>query len=307
MQISSLHFFTKFAECKRNHFFLTVLLILMLAFISCSKDESNNNLLPAISLKTGGIYVSSDTAIAEGLQITIGIKAFANNGENLTNLLIISNDSIRLFDYGFNAISIDKDVLINKNSDSIQDLAIIIRNSKGLSSTLNIKLIKNGSAYKSVIYFPEITLGAQNNIAFGSFASLANAQVYVLNNAYQNQQLIDLLYYYNTIDFNALGSPGANVTGIYSGSNAPEYWTVKNTTYFSRNIINVPVSSFDNAINDSLIIANTFVNGGRKAKSLASNQIWAFQTQSGKFGLIKVIQVDGQESGSVKIAVKIQQ
>ncbi len=233
--------------------------------------------------------------------MSIGIFIFADK------LIIISNDSIRMLDFGFNAVSIEKDVVLNKNSDSIQLLTIIIYNSKGLRSALYIKLTKNGSAYKSVLYYPDITLGAQNNSATGSFASLSNGLVYVLNNAFQNQQLIDLLYYYNTIDFNALGSPGSNITGIYSGSNAPEYWTAKNTTYFSRNIINIPVASFDNAINDSLIIANTFANGGRKAKSLAANQIWAFQTQAGKFGLIKVIQVDGQESGSVKIAVKMQQ
>lgn len=307
MHLNSLHkrFLLLIKNKTRN--FLTVLILFGIIIFSCSKEESDNNLLPLLELKQGSIYISSDTAIAEGSQFTIGIKASANGGENLTNLLIISNDSLRLLDYGFNAVSIDKDVLINKNSDSIQDLTIIIRNAKGISAVLKIKLIKNGSAYKPVISYPNITLGAQNNLSTGSFISFSNGWVYNLNDASQNQSLIDLLYFYHTLEFNTLASPGANVTGIYSGSNAPEYWSVKKTIYFSRNIINISVSSFDNAQNDSLIIANTFTNGGRKAKGLAANQIWAFQTETGKFGLIKIIQVIGQENGTVQIAIKMQQ
>jgi len=287
--------------------FLFALLIYLTVSISCTKEESDNNILPFIELKTESAYVWADTAIAEGSQIKIGIKAYANGGEKLTNLLIISNDSSRLFDYGFNAISIDKDLLINKTADSIQKIDIIIRNAKGLTASLRIYLSKNGSAYKPIVYYPEITLGAQNNTSLGSFVSLSDAMVYNLNSAFQNQALIDLLYFYNTTDYNALGSPGANVAGLYQGINAPEYWTVKNTTYFSRFALNMTVNTFDNASNDSLIIANTFINGGRKAKSLAANQIWAFQTHNGKFGLIKIIQVNGFESGSVKFALKMQQ
>ena len=101
----------------------------------------------------------------------------------------------------------------------------------------------------------------------------------------------------------------ANITGIYSGTNAPEYWITKNTTYFSRSVINIPLQSFDNAQNDSIIIANKFTEGtgGRKAKALAVNQIWALQTQAKKLGLLKIIAVNGQENGSVQFTVKVQQ
>ncbi len=304
MQLYSLQFLI---TVNHRNIFMFFMLVCSLQFTSCSKEESTNNNIPALQLKTNGIYTSADTAIAEGSQITIGLKAFANQGENLCNLLVISNDSVRLLDYGFNASVIDKDVLINKNSDSIQKLDFIIRNTKGLSTSLQIVLTKNGSAYKPIIYYPEITLGGQSNLIVGSFYSLGNGLVYNQNDAFQNQSLINLLYFYHTLEFNTLASPGANVIGIYLGANAPEFWTLKNTTYFSRNTINIPTSSFDNASNDSLIIANTFINGGRKAKGLTSGQIWAFQTENNKFGLIKILEVNGQESGTVKIAVKMQQ
>lgn len=290
-----------------NNLFTIIILILSIAILSCTRDESDNMNLPVLVLKADSIYVSSDTSIAEGSQIVIGIKAWADKGDNICNLLITSNDSLRLLDYGFNATQIDKDIIINKNSDSIQHIRITIRNSNGLSISKQIVLTKNGSAYKPVIYYPQIILGGQSNLAVGSFCSLNNGLICNQNDAFQNQSLINLLYFYHPVEFNTLASPGANLTGIYQGLNSPEFWAIKNTTYFSRNTINIPISSFDNAVNDSLIIANTFTNGGRKAKGLAANQIWAFQTNLGKFGLIKIIEVNGQEDGTLKIAVKMQQ
>ncbi len=292
---------------RKIKYFLPILIIISIFFIGCSKEESDNNILPQLSLKTGGIYISADTDIAEGSQITIGIKASASGGENLCNLIVKSNYSTSLLDYGFNASTIDKDIVIYKNADSIQKIAIIIRNKIGLSDSVNIILRRNGSAYKPILSYI-ITLGGQNNSSIGSFASLSNGLVYSLVDASQNQALIDLLYYYtaSNAEYNTIASAGANITGFFSGTNAPEYWTTKNTTYFSRSLINIPLQSFDDAQNDSIIIANIFTNGGRKAKALAANQIWGLQTQTGKFGLLKIIAVNGQENGTIQFAVKLQ-
>ncbi len=290
-------------------FQLSVFIFCFISIYSCSKDESSNTIQPIIEFKTGGIYTFNDTAIAEGSQICIGIKACTNEGENLCNLTVQSNSTLSLLDYGFNAPSIDKDIIIHKNADSIQVINVTIRNKNGLSDSVKIILRKNGTAYKPILSFPDITLGGQNNTLTGSFASLHNGLMYSLADAFQNQPLIDLLYYYSVAnaEYNCIASPGANVIGIYSGNEAPEYWTTKRTTYFSRSVINIPISSFDNAINDSIIIANIFANGGRKAKALTNNQIWGIQTEDGKFGLLKVITVNGLENGTVKFAVKLQE
>ena len=112
-----------------------------------------------------------------------------------------------MLDYGFNIPSIDKDIVIYKNADSIQKIAIIIRNKIGLSDSINIILRRNGSAYKPILSF-NITLGGQNNSTIGSFSSLSNGLVYSLVDASQNQALIDLLYYYTTYnsEYNAIAS-----------------------------------------------------------------------------------------------------
>jgi hypothetical protein len=295
---------------KKHCIQFSILIVCIAFFSSCSKDESTNTVSPTIELKTGGIYISCDTAIAEGSQFTIGIRASANGGENLCNLIVKSNETMSLLDYGFNVPTFDKDFVIYKNADSIQKITIIIRNKIGLSDSINIILRRNGSAYKPILSF-NITLGGQNNSTIGSFLSLSNGLVYSLVDASQNQALIDLLYYYttNNSEYNTIASAGANITGIYSGINAPDYWATKNTTFFSRSLINIPLQSFDNAQNDSIFIANKFTEGtgGRKAKALAANQIWGLQTQAKKLGLIKVISVNGQENGMVQFAVKVQQ
>ena len=284
------------------------MLLCISSIYSCSKEENNNTLLPIIELKIGSIYTSHDTAIAEGSQICIGIKAFANGGVNLCNFIVESNNSQRLVDYGFNASTFDKDFIIHKNADSIQKISIIIRNINGGSDSVCIILQKNGSAYKPILSYVFI-LGGQNNTTFGPSASFTNGLVYSLSDASQNQALIDVLYYYNplNLEYNCLASAGGNIIGIYAGTNSPENWTIKNTTYFSRTLVDIPLSAFDNAQTDSIIIANLFTNGGRKAKALTPNQIWGFQTQSGKFGLLKIIEVNGLESGSLKFAVKMQE
>ncbi|NVN95130.1 MAG: hypothetical protein HXX18_07605 [Bacteroidetes bacterium] len=293
---------------KKHCIQFAILIVCFACFSACSKDESTNTIPPIIEFKTGGLYTSADTAIAEGSKIYIGIKASANGGENLCNLIVRSNNTQSLMDYGFNAASIDKDLIIYKNADSIQKITIIIRNKNGISNNMEIIIRKNGSAYKPILSF-NITLGGQNNSTIGSFASLNNGLTYFLSDATQNQAMIDLLYYYtiSNSEYNTIASAGANIIGIFSGTNAPEYWLTKNTTYFSRSVINIPNSSFDNAINDSIIIANIFTNGGRKAKALAANQIWGIQTQAGKFGFLKIISINGQENGTVEFAVKLQQ
>jgi hypothetical protein len=290
------------------YIFKALLLICICYFQACKKDESSNLIPPHIELKTTGIYTSNDTTLAEGSLICIGIKAMSNGGENLCNLIVKSNNSQVLIDYGFNAPSLDKDIIVHKNADSLQKISIIIRNKNGGCDSLMLLLHKNGSAYKSVLSYT-LTLGGQLNTNLHSFASFSNGLVYSLATASQNQALIDILYYYSAenLEYNCLSSPGGNVTGIFSGSNAPEFWNTKNTTYFSRSIINIPLSAFDNAQNDSIIIANIFTNGGRKAKALANNQIWGIQTASGKFGLLKVIAVNGLESGSITFSIKLQQ
>ena len=70
---------------------------------------------------------------------------------------------------------------------------------------------------------------------------------------------------------------------------------------------------FDNAYNDSLIIANytSATVGKRKFKSCRPGYVIPFEITagalSGKRGLIKIISINGQDTGFMEFALKIQQ
>jgi hypothetical protein len=131
----------------------------------------------------------------------------------------------------------------------------------------------------------------------------------MLFKAYQNQSLIDLVYYFDPItgDNNSIASPGANIDStLFTGPWPIQSWPVKNTTRFESATIS-PVS-FNSSINDSLILANTFpyASGKRKAKNLTAGNIYSFVSQTGIKGIFKVIDVSGTDAGSIKISLKIQ-
>jgi len=279
--------------------------ILVSFSFACETNETKLNIAPVLSLKSTEGYTAADAFVAAGAKFKLGIQATANGGANLTQLLVYSNNT-SVLDFAFNASTLDKDAEFTKAEIEDEKFSIIVRNAESLSDTISLNIKKEGVKYGEIVEFSSIMLGGQHNTNVGAFGSLQNGLVYLQSIASTNQSLIDLAYYYNSTDLNTLAAPGSNLTGIYPSTNSPETWEVKNTSYYSRAVLNISADAFSKCKNDSLIIANAFTDGGRKAKGLAVGQIWGIQTQKGKKGLIKVLEVNGTETGTVKIAVKIQ-
>ena len=153
--------------------------------------------------------------------------------------------------------------------------------------------------------FKRITLGAQDNTTIGGFYSIADQKVYTLDQATTKQETIDLLCFYEEGRNNiTIASPGANITGIFTGDNSPENWTVTDTTYFCQVDSAVfYVDAFDALTENDAIIQTLFdtENNYRKAKLLEENDIYAFQTEDNLYGLFKVVSVTQGETGSVEI------
>lgn len=302
-----MHYQTYPMKMKKKKLFLNLLLFACIAFVySCGKEDASSHINPTLSLKYGGIYTSSDTTLSEGLQITIGVSASSNGGSNLTNLIVCSNDTLILLNHGFNANSLNKDFTISKNSALHENIKITIKNSIGLSKSYVFKLTKGANNWHEINRYNNISLGAQSNTSFGSFLSLGSGEVFIQDSAFLHQNIIDLLYYHNTVDFSTLASPGASIAGIFLGNSSPDMWTIKNTCYFGRTAINVSPEDFANAQNDSLILSNRFVDSGRKAKNLTAGQVWSFQTPTGSFGLIKINNVVTGSAGYVNFDLQIQ-
>jgi len=157
---------------------------------------------------------------------------------------------------------------------------------------------KKESPFKTVI------LGAQANTDIDGFYSFNEEETYTMEEASANQTTIDLLCFYeegkNDI---TLSSPGANITDIFTGDNAPENWTTQDTTYFFQLESTVfTVAQFDALSEDDAVIETLYneEEGRRKAKLLQANDIYAFQTEDNYYGILKVNSVTDGEEGSVE-------
>jgi hypothetical protein len=285
---------------------LPAICILYLLVNSCTKPE-HDEIEPVIHLKIAEHYIFADTSLSPGTQYKVGIIASSANGENLTNLIVESN-GVRVFDKAYNQSEIIEDIALIKNLDETEKLSFIIRNKARKADTIGLVISRLQISYSPILKFNNIIIGAQENLTIGNYFSFQYRQVYTQAEAYNNQGLIDIIFYYDASgDANTLASPGANLSGIISGDDSPQNWAVKRTTRYSRESLLINDQEFASTENDSLIISNLFTDGGRKAKQLQKNQYFGIQTNENKYGIVRIESINGQTSGDIKISLILQE
>ena len=290
---------------------MSYLLIALVFFITaCEEDEIQDYLNPTINFELSSEYISSDTTLLVGQSFKIGIHAESNGHNKLTNFIARINGE-RYMDLGIFKDVYDRELEITKSLEDIENWEFIIRDIDGNSSSVYVTIFKDPNiSYGKIDEYFNVELGAQYNDDIGSFFSLDDGIVYNLVEAYNNQELIDLLYYYDDFDKleeNIIASPGANLTGVYSGQYDIANWDITNTTRFSREKLDILVDEFDNASNDSILIANSFAfeSGGRKTKFLKAGDVYSFVTGR-KIRMFKVLNTSGTKEGSIVVDIKFQ-
>lgn len=154
-------------------------------------------------------------------------------------------------------------------------------------------------------------IGAQTNATYGGFLSISEKKVYTQADAAVNQAAIDILCFYEEAsdNFIALAAPGSNISGIFTGETAPEFWTTLNQTYFTLPATDITVAQFDLLVDGDAVIEGYFnaeqTSGNRKAKNMQVDDIWAFKTAAGTFGVLKVTAVEQGATGYVEFEYKI--
>jgi len=288
---------------------LAILLILSFWLTGCKKEDVDYP-PPSINLISEVGFVSTDTVMSLGEMFKVGIDA-ANPNVNLTNFIIkVESDEIETFlDSGMNTPTMHYESYITKGIKDSEKWIFIIRDKDGKSAETSIVVNKDtSSAYGSISYYESAELGAQDNDK-ASFFSLEEGSSYSLSDAYNNQKAIDLCYYYDFIDTdeNTIASPGANIDeSIYPGDYGLSNWTTRRTSRFK--VADITEEDFDNAVNDSLLIATYGQSdGNRKAKNLQTGSIFAFKNEDGKVGLFKVNSIFGTDQGMVVVSIKVQE
>jgi hypothetical protein len=287
-------------------YFTPLLIIIALTLTFCQKGEKSN-FPPKIEFIKDSGYVYTDTTISLGTIVKVGIHSFKST-ENITYFNVKMDNGVILtaLDSGLNNSSMNYCRSILKSNSQYEIWTFSVMDKDRNKSGISIKLTKKPAiSYGDIIFFPSVILGAQNNTNAGHFYSLSNNIIYNQQDAFNNQQLIDLIYYYGLYE-STLSSPNeAEVPLFYTGITGIAGWTIKNETRYDTTSVTVP--EFDSSANDSLLLTEyDQINGKKKAKYLQPGMIVSFRNQTGKIGLLKVNSVNETDSGSIDISIKVQ-
>ena len=284
---------------KKLHF---ILLALVIGFIACDNDDDAKK-DPTIELITASGYTYENTTIVEGDSVLIGFKAEYNGDDNIISIEIAANGTTAGTETVDN-LELERSYWIKKSFASEEEWVFTVTDAGGLSTSVSVTLILT---YREIDTNESIILGAQENATLGSFYSINDDNVYFQDAAFNDHQdAIDLIYYYEAGDENVIASAGANISDdIFTGASGLTNWTTLNETRYYKTSIST--AEFDAVANDSLLtIAFNALDAKRKAKTLNIDDVYSFLTESGKFGMFKVVAMDGQATGNIEIALKVQ-
>lgn len=278
-----------------------VAMMLGIAFSGCEENEDSEP--PVIQFKQGENFVTTDTTLAIGEQIKVGIRADCGQYRiTYFNYTVETDNQTIAIDSGMNNCVLDWEKTITKGIAETEQWTFKVMDKSRQFASVSLTLHKDTtSVYGDILHYQSITMGAQENTEHGSFLSLTDGMVYEKAEADANQELIDLIYFYGKND-RTLASPALNSEAEILGVDT---WDTHNDTPVA--ITELTETQFDAAQNDSLLIATYNPADARsKAKQVTTGTIIAFKTQYGKTGLIKVSNAEGEANGTITFDVKIQ-
>lgn len=277
-----------------------------LMFSSCTKDE-DEPVPPAIAFNQQAGYVTGDVTASYGDTLRFGIILQGNGTDNIVKFGIKANNQV-LLDSTINTQSFVFNFYTVK---SIADQEVWVFTATDIAGNKKEETITITGEFGPINAYTTVLMGAQDNVDTESFLSFSGNQAtkYFQASAFQNQEKIDIFCFFeNTAthqNMMSLGSPGSNITGIFEGASSPDNYTTKNLTRFFKT--ELTAAQFDAIQNDAVIIdAYNADESRKKASVLTAGDVYAIKIQSGLYGLIKVIAVSGEETGTLDIAVKIQ-
>jgi hypothetical protein len=292
---------------RRVFSLLGLILFTGLIFTSCTKDEDEEPVLPVVAFNQQAGFITGDATAAYGDTLNFGIILKGNGTDNLVKFVMKANgqtlldSTINTQNFTYNFYTIKGTNPSDEWSFSTTDVA---GNRKEESITIT-------AAFGEINTYTTILMGAQDNATTESFLSLQGneATLFLQAQAFQNQEKIDLFCFYenNATHQNlmALGSPGSSINDIFTGQTSPDNYTTKNLTRFYKT--ELTSAQFDAVADDAVLLDSYNADEARKKASvLTVNDVYAFRIQSGLTGLFKVLEVNGAEAGTLKIAIKIQ-
>lgn len=281
---------------KKLTYLLSALLIASIGLVGC--DNAEDNEAPTLTdLKVGTTSATDGSVTVLAGATTI---SFTVSDDNEVSSVTVSESGVATPVYTNDKVAkssakISFDYTVSK----AVSLVITVKDDddKSISSTLSIKIDAGITSYTAKL------LGAQDNATDGSFLATSTGSVYLLADAKTNSGVVDLVYFYGATNFATLAAPSnADAQTVFSQITS---WTTKNATSLKLAASTTDFAGINTASGAEAAYNAATGAVGTKANSLKANDIVAFKTAAGKYGLAKVVSIATGATGSITIDVKV--
>ena len=301
-------------------FAIVIVAISSLILMQCKKESEP--LPPVISLVFDAGYTHDGDIVAIGKPIKFKVQATGADA-NITNFTVkkvYGGVTKTVLDEGMNIEGFTRDLTFYQSIEEqvVWTLAVMDRNRNEASVSITVNKDPN-SQFGGIYEFPSIRMGYQSCTSYGHFFLPLMDKVFYTDSAAMYQNLVDILVYFNYREDNGImkpsptfSSPGEETTPtteLYTDYYPTlTSWTTRNYTKYDIRAVNgVTAVGFDNAHNDSLLIVSyDDVWGKKKYKWAYAGTFIPIQTAAGKRGIIRVLEADTVETGTVRFALKLQ-
>ncbi|MFO7613215.1 MAG: hypothetical protein R6W71_01100 [Bacteroidales bacterium] len=289
-------------------FALSLLVSSALFFSSCTDDDDPLNQPPTISFISGANFISGDATLKVNESFTVKVLAEANaeSGSKIQTLKISRVYNLQAWDttFTYNDATFTFEATFTANSQiGIERITFEITDKAGQKASIYLDITTEPDVIP-IEYFSMRIMGSYLSVTGSSFASI-NGNVYTMAEAFANQAIIDLLYWWGASAFATIGAPDdENANLVYTGPNGLQNWTTKNGTRFKTTT--VTATEFD-ALNDGALIIDAATGSDQtRIGSLTVGNVIAFITVTGKHGLIKVVNINDGAAGDITIDIKVE-
>lgn len=298
---------------KRVFLFLSAIVISTVTlFTACTEDEPAD-LPPTLSFSTEAGYVSSDATLTINSAFSIKVIADANvtSGSKIASIginRIYNNQTIWDTVLTYNDANVTLTVQFVAISEvGTENIEFEVTDKAGQTAKKNIHITTEEPAGGPIFTWTERVLGSWNNLDYGSSFASVNGNVYMLNEAFANQGLIDIIYWWGNSTSATLGAPNdGNAAQVFNqGPYALSNWTTLNATQFKTTTVNRDAF---NAIGDATECINIATGADQtRIGGLAVDQVIAFVTVGGKHGLLIVDALTENSDGFITITIKVEE
>lgn len=312
---------------KKLSYLLGLLVVAGFIFSACSKDEDEPD--PPTVTFLGGIYtpwgverVSSDKTMAVGEGFVFGFTATSKSDKNLSRILVKRNyenvSNITMLDSAVSvkSFTLDIETIAYPNTLGVEVFEVTVTDANNKSASISFT-ITTTPGDPGIHVYTDIQLGSYNSPTNSSFAS-ATGETFSMTQANGStaiQNKIDWVYFHGATYGHTLMSP-SNIV-VYDLYPSVATWLNKKTTKFAKTTL---TSSQYNAVMSKNELVLTIQNQGINlvnnyySQSLSNpggfsvNDVIAFETQGGKYGLLLVTEVNPGASvglSTIKYNIKV--